>query len=249
MKALGIDIGGTGIKGAPVDISTGELCEPRLRLLTPQPATPEAVAGVVGQIVTHFDWQGKGSVGCGFPAVIRQGRAHTAANVSDEWIGTDIHSLFETSSGCNVSVLNDADVAGLAEMRYGAGKDSHGVTLVITLGTGIGSALFINGVLVPNTEFGHIEIGGREAEKWASEAVREREELSWKKWGRRVNKFLHGMQAYLWPERIIIGGGVSKKHEKFFQYFTVETQVVPAQLRNDAGIVGAALAAATETRA
>jgi polyphosphate glucokinase len=244
MEVLGIDIGGTGIKGAPVDTTSGELLEERFRLLTPQPATPEAVADTVGQIVTHFGWQGKGPVGCGFPAVIRQGRAHTAANVSDQWIGADARGLFAASTGCSVNVLNDADVAGLAEMRFGAGVDCAGVVLIITLGTGIGSSLFINGVLVPNTELGHIEIGGKEAEQWASAAVREREDLSWKKWGRRVDKFLHAMQAYLWPERIIIGGGVSKKQEKFFLYFTVDTQVVPAQLRNEAGIVGAALAAA-----
>ena len=244
MKCLGLDIGGTGIKGAPVDTANGTLLADRFRLLTPQPATPASVADTVAAIATHFAWDGP--IGCGFPAVIRGGVAHTAANVDPAWIGTNARELFSRTTGCRCAVANDADVAGLAEMRFGAGKDQQGVVLVVTLGTGIGSALFTNGHLVANTELGHIELKGIEAEQWAAESAREREGLSWKKWAKRVDRYLHRMQEYFWPELIIIGGGVSKKHEKFLPLLTVETEVVPAQLRNEAGIVGGALVVAEE---
>ena len=244
MEALGLDIGGTGIKGAPVDTTSGELLAERFRLLTPQPATPQAVAGTLTKVAAHFHWQGP--IGCGFPAVIRAGVAHTAANVDAAWVGTDARELFSAATGCRCAVANDADVAGLAEMRFGAGQGCAGVVLVVTLGTGIGSALFSAGQLVPNTELGHIELKGMEAEHWAAESAREREELSWKKWAKRVDQFLQRMQDYFWPDLIIVGGGVSKKHEKFLPLLKVATKVVPAQLRNEAGIVGGALAVVEE---
>lgn len=241
MEILGIDIGGSGIKGAPVDLKKGELSAPRHRIPTPQPATPEAVAATVGQIAAHFSWQGP--IGCGFPAVIRRGTAHTAANVDPAWIGTQAEALFSEATGCPVRVANDADVAGLAEMRYGAGRGRDGVVLMVTLGTGIGTALFVDGRLVPNTELGHIQIKRRTGETLAADSVREREELSWKKWAKRVDVFLQRMQAYLWPDLIIIGGGVSKKHDKFIPLLKTDVEIVPAQLFNEAGIVGAAVAA------
>jgi polyphosphate glucokinase len=247
MDVLGIDIGGTGIKGAVVDVEKGELKTERLRLPTPQPSTPEAVTRIVAEIVEHFGW--KGLVGCGFPAVVRQGVIAIVANVSKEWIGVNAVHEFSKATGCVVGLGNDADVAGLAEMRFGVGRERSGVVLVLTLGTGIGSALFVDGKLVPNTEFGHIELNGRSAEKWAAYSVRERKELSWKKWGQRVEDYLKRMQFYLWPELIIIGGGVSKKHGKFLPLLNVDTEVVAAQLRNEAGIVGAAIKAAEDFKA
>ena len=240
MEALGVDIGGTGIKGAPVDMASGRLLAERFRLQTPHPATPQAVAKAVSEIANYFNWQGP--IGCGFPAVIRGGIVHTAANVDATWVGTDAQTLFEQDMGCRCTVANDADVAGLAEMRFGAGRGRDGVVLVVTLGTGIGSALFLSGQLVPNTELGHVELKGMEAELWAADSARKREDLSWKKWAKRVDIFLQRMRDYFWPELIIIGGGVSKKHEKFIPLLTVEAEVVPAQLRNEAGIIGAALA-------
>jgi polyphosphate glucokinase len=241
---LGIDIGGTGIKGAPVNTDTGELTAERYRLQTPIPATPEAVSATVAQVAKHFHWQGP--LGCGFPAAIRDGQVLTAANVSKKWIGTNARNLFQEATGCPVTVLNDADAAGYAEIHFGAGRNAKGMVLIITLGTGIGTALFINGQLVPNTELGHIELQGREAEKWTSALVREKKQLSWKKWAGRLDKYLTRMQAYLGPDLIVVGGGVSKKHKKFLPLLTLESKVVPAQMRNEAGIVGAALAGLRE---
>jgi len=246
MEVLGIDIGGTGIKGAPVNTGKGELLAERFRLLTPRPATPDAVADTVAQITGHFGW--KGPVGCGFPAVIQHGVVRTAANISEKWLGVDARAACEQATGCTFKIANDADVAGLAEMRFGAGKGRNGVVLIVTLGTGIGTALFVDGRLVPNTELGHIEIRGRDAERRASESARDRKKLSWKKWAGRVDEYLQRMHAYLWPELIIIGGGISKMHEKFLPYLSVDTEVVPARLRNEAGIIGAAMAAAEEMR-
>jgi len=242
MVILGIDIGGTGIKGAPVDVVRGELVEERFRMRTPTPATPHAVAETVAEVVSHFGWRGQ--VGCGFPAVVRHGRVDTAANISNKWIGVDARAMFEATTGCTFTVLNDADVAGMAEMRLGAGRGRRGVVVVLTLGTGIGSALFVDGALVPNTEFGHLEINGRKAEQWASERVRERKNLSWKKWARRLDTYLKAVHFYTWPELIILGGGVSKRADKYVHLLSVDVEVVPAQLRNEAGIVGAAAAAA-----
>jgi polyphosphate glucokinase len=242
MDILGIDIGGTGIKGAPVVVASGALLAERYRLKTPLPATPEAVSVAVAQVVDHFQWQGP--IGCGFPAVIRHGYVMTAANVAKTWIGQNVQDLFEVATGCAVTVVNDADAAGYAEMHFGAGQGVQGTVLLVTLGTGIGTAVFIDGRLLPNTELGHIEIGGKDAEKWAAASVREQKRLSWKKWGRRLDTYLTTVQRYLWPDLIIVGGGVSKKHEKFLPLLTLQTKVVPALLRNEAGIIGAALAAA-----
>jgi polyphosphate glucokinase len=243
MELLGIDVGGTGIKGGIVDSELGELVSERFRLATPQQKTPESITETVSRVVEHFAW--KGSAGAGFPAVIRHGQVHTAANIHDSWIGLNARDMFEAATGCSFNVLNDADVAGMAEMRYGAGRGRDGVVLVVTLGTGIGSALFTDGHLVPNTEFGHIEIDGQAAESLAADSVRTRKDLSWKRWAERVDEYLHRLAFYLWPDLIIIGGGVSKKHDRFLPLLTVDTEIVPARLRNEAGIVGAACASAT----
>jgi polyphosphate glucokinase len=239
---MGVDIGGTGIKGAPVDVEKGELAGERFRVLTPHPATPKTVADVVGEVVEHFAWNGP--VGATFPAVVKDGVTLTAANVDKEWIGANADELFTQRLNLPVTVLNDADAAGLAEMRFGAGRGRTGVVLMITLGTGIGCGMFLDGKLVPNTELGHIEIDGKDAETMAADSVRERKELSWKKYATRVEQYLRTLDALLWPDLIIIGGGASKKAEKFLPLIDVRPQVVPATLQNEAGIVGAALAAA-----
>lgn len=242
MDLVGIDIGGTGIKGAPVDVARGVLTADRLRLLTPQPAVPEAVAKVFAEVVGHFP--ADGPVGATFPAVIRRGRAESAANVDKSWIGEDVAARLGDAAGRRVVVLNDADAAGLAEMRFGAGNGRGGLVMMVTLGTGIGTAMFIDGTLVPNTELGHVELDGREAEKRAAESVRERKALSWSKWGSRVDAYLRHLEMLLSPDLFIIGGGVSKKSAKFFPYLHTKAEIVPAQLLNEAGIVGAAVAAA-----
>jgi polyphosphate glucokinase len=195
----------------------------------------------MAEIVRHFHWQGP--VGCGFPGVVKDGVVYTASNVSKKWIGFNLKKALGELTGCEVLALNDADAAGLAEMRFGAGQGQNGAVLIVTLGTGIGTALFVGGRLVPNLELGHIEIDGKDAEKLATAVVREKEELSWKKWGKQVNRYLITMEQLLWPDLMIIGGGVSKKHEKFFPSISTQTKVVPAEMRNQAGIVGAALAA------
>ncbi|ETX00646.1 polyphosphate--glucose phosphotransferase [Candidatus Entotheonella palauensis] len=241
MEILGVDIGGTGIKGAPVDTATGQLTAERYRLPTPIPATPEAMSATVAQVAEHFNW--KGMVGCGFPAAVREGQVLNASNIAKSWLGQNAQKLFAKATGCAVTVANDADAAGYAEMQFGAGRDFNGIVLIITLGTGIGTALFVQGQLVPNLELGHIEINGKEAEKWTAAIVREKKQLSWKKWAGRLDIYLTHMQSYLWPDLIIVGGGVSQKHDKFLPLLTLETRVVPAQMRNEAGIVGAALVA------
>ncbi len=240
MVVLGIDIGGTGIKGAPVDTETGVLLEERLRLLTPQPSTPAAVAQAVRQIAQHFNWTGE--IGVGYPGVVKHGVTMTAANVDKGWLKCDAKTLFETATRCKTTVVNDADAAGIAEMTFGAGRGNPGVVIMITLGTGIGTAIFANGQLVPNTEFGHILIRGKEAEHRASERTRIKKKLSWREWAERLNEYLQYMEALFWPDLFILGGGTSKNHEKFVPYLTLETPVMPAQLFNEAGIVGAALA-------
>lgn len=241
MEILGIDIGGSGVKGAPVDLDTASLAGERLRIPTPQPSSPDAVLDTVAKVVEHFAWDGP--VGCGFPGVVRHGRVDTAANLDRGWVGTDLRAALSERTACPVTVLNDADAAGLAEVRYGAGRGRRGVVLMLTLGTGIGSALFIDGRLVPNTEFGHLDIRGKPAEARASDRVREQKGLTWKKWAERVDELLARLRLYLWPDLVIVGGGVSKKHEKFLPLLTTPVEVVPAKLRNEAGIVGAALAA------
>jgi polyphosphate glucokinase len=238
---LGIDIGGTGIKGAPVDTRSGQLLADRHRILTPHPATPDAVSDVVAELATFFDWSGP--TGATFPAVVKNGVARTAANVDDAWIGTDAAALFAKAIGGDVTVVNDADAAGVAEMTFGVGKDRAGLVIMVTLGTGIGSALFMDGDLVPNTELGHLKMGKHDAEHLAAEIVREQDDLSWKDWAKRVEEYLLMVEALFTPDLFVIGGGVSKKSEKFFPHLSeVQTKVVAAQLLNEAGIVGAALA-------
>jgi len=244
---LGIDIGGTGIKGAPVDLDKGTLAADRFRIPTPPGGSPGDVAKVVGEIVAHFDTTGP--VGCTFPAVMQHGVALTAANVDKSWIGTDAQALFEGEVKRPFVVVNDADAAGIAEVEHGAGRDEPGTIVLITLGTGIGSALFTDGVLVPNTEFGHLEIRGKAAEQRASEKAREDQDLSWDKWAKRVNEVLAHIEALVCPDLFIVGGGVSKKSEKFLPHIDTRADVVPAQLLNQAGIVGAALAAHGSTQA
>jgi len=244
MHVLGIDVGGSGIKGAPVDTKTGQLLAERVRIKTPEQAEPQPVADVVNQIAQTFQWQGP--IGVGFPAPIKSGVAMMAANISEAWVGMNVEQLFTDTTGCACKVGNDADVAGLAEMAFGAGKDRSGTVIMITLGTGIGTAIFHNNSLLPNTEFGHLEIDGKDAEYRASDAARERDDLSWAKYSKRLNTYLLAMEKLFWPDLFIVGGGISKKHEKFLPLLTLQTPVVPAQLKNGAGIVGAALFGKTD---
>lgn len=243
MEIFGVDIGGSGIKGAPVDLDRGDLAQERHKVLTPHPATPDAVVAGVCEVVEHFGWQGP--IGATFPGVITGGTARTAANVDKSWIGTDIQKLVsDRLGGAPVTVLNDADAAGVAEMHFGAGKDRKGTVLLLTLGTGIGSALFTGGRLVPNTELGHLELHGHDAEKRASSKAREDEDLSWEHWAHRVQKYLAHVEMLFSPELFIIGGGVSRKAHKFLPLIEgISAEIVPAQLQNNAGIVGAAMAA------
>lgn len=241
MNILGIDVGGSGIKGAPVDTSVGELVTERYRIKTPKGAKPEPVADTVAKIASHFDWQGP--IGIGFPAPIRSGVAMMAANISKEWVGVNSDELFSKATGCPCVTLNDADVAGMAEMEFGAGRGQVGTVIVLTLGTGIGTAIFHNGRLLPNAEFGHLEIDGKDAEDRASDAARKREDLSWKKYAKRLNRYLKEMEKLFWPNLFIVGGGISKQHEKYLPLLKIGTPVVPAQQFNEAGIIGAALAA------
>lgn len=239
MEILGIDIGGSGIKGAIVDTATGELKSERIRLVTPQPATPEAVAQTLKELVDQIGY--KGPIGCGFPARVINGEVLTAANIDKSWINVKVEDLFSKVTGQKVFVANDADVAGLAELTFGAVKDYKGPVLFLTIGTGIGSALFINGQMYPNTEFGHIKFKGDIAEHYCSDAVREREELGYKEWGERLNKFLEYIAFLTQPDFIVLGGGVSKKFDKYKDKLTLSTKVVPATTLNLAGIIGAAL--------
>jgi polyphosphate glucokinase len=236
--AFGIDIGGSGMKAAPVDLATGTLTADRLKILTPQPSTPDAMADVVRLLVEHFEWEG--NVGVAFPAVVRNGVARTAANIDKSWIGTDIDAAFTAATRRPVHVINDADAAGLAEMRYGAGRGRNGVVIMLTFGTGIGSGFFLDGKLVPNTELGHLLLDGREAEHSAAAVVRDREKLSWKEWGRRVDRYLEHVEFLFSPDLFIVGGGVSRKADKWLDYVGVDTEIVVASLENEAGIVGAA---------
>jgi polyphosphate glucokinase len=246
VEFLGIDIGGSGIKGAPVDVGKGELLAKRHRIPTPQPSTPDAVGDTVAKIANHFGW--RGPIGCTFPAVIKKGVAYSAANVDDSWIGTNGRKMFQKKTGCPVLLINDADAAGLAEMEFGAGRDRSGVVLMLTFGTGIGSAIFVTRTLVPNTELGHIQIrcdsrGVVEAEDYASDRARKDDKLEWGEWAARVDQYLGELETLFSPDLFIVGGGVSKKHHKFLPSLRTVAEVVPAQLLNEAGIVGAALAA------
>ena len=241
MEILGIDIGGSGIKGAIVDTESGEFVTERLRIATPQPAKPDAVASVVAEISAHFKWSAP--IGCTVPAVVQGGLTKTAANIHESWIGADAAGLMQENTGNPVVLLNDADAAGIAEMKFGAGSGRCGLVAILTLGTGIGSSLFIDGRLVPNTELGHLIIRGKDAESRATDRARQEKGYSWKQWGKRVSEYLEYLESLLWPDLFIIGGGVSKKYHKFFPYIRCRTEIVPAQLRNRAGIVGAAVAA------
>lgn len=241
MILLGIDVGGSGIKGAPVDVDSGTLAKERHRIPTPQPATPEAMVPVVADVARYFEWQGP--IGCTFPAVVKQGVVSSAANVHTSWIGTNGRERIAQATGCPTLLLNDADAAGIAEMQFGAGHGEQGVVLLITLGTGIGSALFVDGLLVPNTELGHLEMRGKDAEDRAADRIREEKDLSWKKWARRLDEYLAHLERLFSPDLFIIGGGVSKESGQFLPLLHTSARIVPAQLRNEAGIVGAALAA------
>lgn len=240
MRVLGIDVGASGIKGAPVDTRTGRLLAPRRAIDTPHPATPAAIAESVGEMARHFRW--KGAIGCTIPAVVQHGRCRTSSNISDEWLNVDVARVFRRATGSPVSVMNDADAAGYAEVRFGAGRGVDGVVIVVTLGTGIGTALFIDGRLVPNTELGQLKMRGQRAEKLAAASVRRAQHLSWQSWARRVNGYLLMLYGYFWPSLIIIGGGVSRKSAHFIPRLTVPVRVSAARLHNDAGIIGAALA-------
>jgi polyphosphate glucokinase len=240
MDVYGIDVGGSGIKGAPVDTQTGELTAERTRVKTPKPATPEAIVAKAAEVVRGSGWEGP--VGCGFPAVVKDGVVRTAANIDEAAIGFDLQSRLQQKLGVPVRVINDGDAAGLAEMRWGAGKGVEGVVLMLTLGTGIGTSLFVEGRLVPNTELGHIEIRGKDAEHHAADSARKRDDLSWREYAGRLDEYLHRIEDLLWPDLIIVGGGISKKSEKFLPHLTARTKIVPAEMLNEAGIAGAALA-------
>ncbi|QIP84854.1 ROK family protein [Streptomyces sp. Tu 2975] len=244
MNVFGVDIGGSGIKGAPVDLDRGDLAQERHKVLTPQPSTPDAVADGVAEVVGHFGWTGP--VGITFPGVVTSGVTRTAANVNKGWIDQDAASLLSGRlGGLPVTILNDADAAGVAEMTFGAGRGRKGTVIMLTFGTGIGSALFVDGRLVPNTELGHLELGGHDAEKRASTKAKEDADLTWQHWARRVQKYLAHVEMLFSPELFIVGGGVSRKADKFLPLIEgVRAEIVPAELQNNAGIVGAAMAAA-----
>ncbi|MFD8210510.1 polyphosphate--glucose phosphotransferase [Streptomyces sp. NPDC059695] len=246
MNVFGVDIGGSGIKGAPVDLERGTLAEERHKVLTPQPATPDGVAGCVVEVVENFGWTGP--VGVTFPGVVAGSTIRTAANVDKSWIGVDAGTLLsERLGGLPVTVLNDADAAGIAEMAFGAGRGRKGTVILLTLGTGIGSALFVDGRLVPNTELGHLELKGHDAETRASTKAKEDEDLSWEHWAtRRLRKYLAHVEMLFSPELFIIGGGVSRKADRFLPLIEgIRAEIVPAELQNNAGIVGAGMAAST----
>lgn len=242
--AFGIDIGGSGIKGAPVSLKDGEFSADRLRIPTPQPATPDAVAATVAEIVDSFDLDKHVPIGVTFPAVILHGVAQSAANVDKSWIGTNVEKAVQRATGRKVLAVNDADAAGYAEVLYGAAKGVDGVVLVATLGTGIGSALIVDGRLVPNTELGHLEIDGHDAESRAADSARDRDGLDWAGWAERLQRYFTVVENLFWPDLIVVGGGVSKNHEKFLPLLDLRTRIIPAELRNAAGIVGAAALAA-----
>ncbi|WP_182111417.1 MULTISPECIES: polyphosphate--glucose phosphotransferase [unclassified Actinotalea] len=245
--AFGIDIGGSGIKGAPVDLVAGTFAADRVRIPTPQPSTPAAVARTVGELFDAFHLPAGMPIGVTFPAVIQHGVARSAANVDESWIGTDVTGVIAEATGRRVLAVNDADAAGYAETLYGAARDTPGVVLVVTLGTGIGSCLVVDGTLVPNTELGHLEIDGYDAESRAADSARERDDLDWERWAERLQRYFRVVEDLFWPDLIVVGGGVSKKHQNFLPLLDLRTPIVPAQLRNAAGIVGAAALAAHAT--
>ena len=239
MEVLGIDFGGSGIKGAIVDTKTGELVTERHRIVTPQPATPEAVSEVMAELIQHFKWKGK--VGVGVPAVVKNGVVLTAANIDDSWIGQPINKQLSDKTGCEVECVNDADAAGIAEIHFGAGAKEKGMVFLLTVGTGIGTVIFIDKHLVPNLELGHLEFKSKTIERYAADSVRKRKDLTWKQWGKRFNNALEYYEKMFNPNLFIVGGGVSKKMEKFNDSIKIDTPVVPAEMENNAGIIGAAL--------
>lgn len=241
MQVFGIDIGGSGVKGAPVDLDAGDLAGKRYRLPTPQPSTPDEVLDAAATVVASFDY--RGPVGCAVPCVVQNGITLTAANIDGAWIGAPAAGMLAEKVGQRVTMLNDADAAGIAEMRYGAGAGEMGLVLMLTFGTGIGSALFYRGVLVPNTELGHVEFRGMEGEEYAAARLVERDAMKLDWWAGRANEYLQAVERFLYPELIIFGGGISKRWSDFVEYLQTRARLVPAQLRNNAGIVGAALAA------
>ena len=244
-RGLGVDVGGSGIKGGIVDLDTGRLVGDRFKLLTPQPATPSAVAKTIAAVVNEFNWTGP--LGVTYPGVVTNGTVRTAANVDKSWIGTNASDIIGAElNGQQIVVLNDADAAGLAEERYGAGKDATGVVVLLTFGTGIGSAVIHNGILLPNTEFGHLEVDGKEAEHRAASSVKDNEGLSYEKWAKQVTKVLVAIENAVWPQLFIAGGGISRKADKWVPLLGNRTPVVPAALQNTAGIVGAAMAATSD---
>ncbi|UIJ34232.1 polyphosphate--glucose phosphotransferase [Allobranchiibius sp. GilTou73] len=247
---LGIDVGGTGIKGAPVDLRTGEFAADRLRIDTPKESTPDAVADVIEKIVDHFkDLVGEQPIGVTLPSVVTHGVVRSAANIDQSWIGTNVEELLQGRLGRPATVLNDADAAGVGELRFGAARNTEGLVLVSTLGTGIGSALLNKGQLVPNSELGHLEIDGHDAESKASSAAKDRDELSWEDWAARLQRYYSHVEDLLWPDLIVVGGGVSKKADKFLPLLHLRAPIVAAQLRNAAGIVGAAYEAVESAKA
>lgn len=241
-QPFGIDFGGTGIKGAPVDLQSGTFAAERVRFKTPSPSTPEAIAEIFAELLGRFP-DCTGPVGVTVPGVVHHGVVRSAANIDESWIGTDIDALLTRTTGRDVHVVNDADAAGLAEVRYGAAKGRQGLVILTTLGTGIGTAMLYDGVLVPNSELGHLEIDGHDAESRASNRAREKEELSWKEWAKRLTKYYRTLERLFSPDLFIVGGGVSKSSEEFLPLLDLDTEIVPATLLNTAGAVGAALAA------
>ena len=243
MTTLGIDIGGSGIKGALVDTKAGKMVTERLRIPTPQPSTPAAVIESIKQLVAHFEYSG--SIGIGLPGVVINGVVKSAANIDKGWIGFAGETAVSEATNCPTIIMNDADVAGTAEMRFGAGRNRNGVVMIFTLGTGIGSAMFIDGKIVPNTELGHLFLRNQplDAEAFAASRIRKEQGLKWKEWGERLNIYFQHIEMLFSPQLIIIGGGVSKQHEKFLKHIDINVEIIPAQLRNEAGIVGAALTA------
>jgi polyphosphate glucokinase len=240
-RGFGIDIGGSGMKAAVVDLDSGELVSERIRIPTPRPATPDAMAAVAAELVRRHRWSGP--IGVGFPGIVHHGVVHSAANIDDSWLGVDADHLFTEACGVDVAMVNDADAAGLAEVRWGAAQGIDGVVLVLTFGTGIGSGLFIDGTLVPNTELGHLELDGRNAESHAAARVREREGIGWEQWTPRVERYLGHLELLFSPDLFVIGGGASKNAAEWFPMISIDTPMVAAAMANNAGIVGAALVA------
>jgi len=241
MEILGIDIGGTGIKGAIVDTELGIIKTERIRLDTPKPATPMAIIQTIEKIIELFEWKGK--IGCGFPAAVKHEVVKTASNIDKKWLGMNAAEIITKKTGCPVHLINDVDAAGYAEMKFGAGKNNKGTVIVVAVGTGIGTSLFSEGILFPNSELGFVMLKGMPGEYYAANSVREEKDLSWKEWGKRLNEYLNRLESLFWPDLFIIGGGVIKKYDKYEKYLSTEAVIKPAELLNNAGIIGAALAA------